>query len=286
VWPEEAYPTLPQQLENLILNPSFEYDTLATSTPKSWAFPTPGMTLHVSNEWAAVGTKSFKVKTPNNATEYGMFMEHFATGTPVEAGSVYNFQATFNVLELTNERHIFAIIKFYNAKEEHVGTEHFTKHITTTGVHTIKASVTAPEEAVTAEVTPFYIQGDGVAEFYIDKIYFGEGPAYFDGDTAGYHWTGTHGDSRSITTPRPGTPPKAKFKVENKGEVIKFTDESINGVGAIVNREWTFGDGDRIITNDEVVEHTYTKAGVYSVTLQVVDRHGRLNSKVEEVEAT
>jgi hypothetical protein len=84
-----------------------------------------------------------------------------------------------------------------------------------------------------------------------------------------------------------GAPPKAEFKVEEEHtEILKFTDESTKGGGAITQREWLFGDGQRIITNAPIVKHTYPKPGTYSVTLQVADRHGKLDSKIKKVIAT
>jgi hypothetical protein len=138
-----------------------------------------------------------KITTPTNATEYQMALAGFSTGAPVVPGFIYKFIATLNVLSITETREIFAIVKFYNAKGERVGSEHFTNFVNSPGEHTLELAATAPAEAATAEVTAFYINGKGKAEFYIDAIYFGEGNSYFDGGYPQAEWTGTLGDSIS-----------------------------------------------------------------------------------------
>ena len=102
------------------------------------------------------------------------------------------------MLARTGTREIFAIVKYYGAAGEHVGTETYSNFISATGVQQLESTSTAPPGAVTAEVTAFYMNGTGAVDFYIDEVYFGEGAPYFDGDSG--EWEGTPGDSVSVRT--------------------------------------------------------------------------------------
>jgi PKD repeat protein len=54
--------------------------------------------------------------------------------------------------------------------------------------------------------------------------------------------------------------------------------------GTIVNYDWYFGDGSRIIdSGDAPVKHTYTDAGTYYVELRVKDDHGQPGSTTESI---
>jgi PKD repeat protein len=69
--------------------------------------------------------------------------------------------------------------------------------------------------------------------------------------------------------------PTTVFKVKGlAARTFKFTDESTEGTGAIVTREWSFGDGAFASGNSLVEEHTYALAGEYTVTLITIDRNG------------
>ncbi len=70
-------------------------------------------------------------------------------------------------------------------------------------------------------------------------------------------------------------PPTPAFKVKGLApRTFRFTDESTEGTGAIVTREWNFGDGAFSSGNSLVEEHTYALAGEYTVTLITIDRNG------------
>ncbi len=53
---------------------------------------------------------------------------------------------------------------------------------------------------------------------------------------------------------------------------IHFTESVLAGVGHIIHRMWSFGDGDS--TNVENPSHTYTIAGNYTVSLHVINQFG------------
>jgi hypothetical protein len=76
------------------------------------------------------------------------------------------------------------------------------------------------------------------------------------------------------------TAPTAKFKITPISvKTFKFTDESTVGTGAIVSREWSFGDGEFVSGNQLVAEHTYALEGKYYVTLVAIDRNGLRNEE-------
>lgn len=78
------------------------------------------------------------------------------------------------------------------------------------------------------------------------------------------------------------TGPSASFtKTQIEARRFGFTGTSTLGTGAIVQREWDFGDGTRRIANDISQEHTYALAGEYYVTLILTDRNG-LHSQFTE----
>jgi PKD repeat protein len=85
-----------------------------------------------------------------------------------------------------------------------------------------------------------------------------------------------------IGTIGPNEPPISNFTftpVKPKAEFpVTFTSTSTDSDGYIVEYIWDFGDGLKLITHRETVKHTYTKPGVYNVTLTVKDNEGATNS--------
>ena len=81
------------------------------------------------------------------------------------------------------------------------------------------------------------------------------------------------------------TAPIAAFKIISLSvKTFKFTDESTNGTGAIVFREWSYGDGEFSAGNQLITEHTYSLEGTYYVTLITIDRNGLRNQVTHSVE--
>lgn len=74
--------------------------------------------------------------------------------------------------------------------------------------------------------------------------------------------------------------PKAAFTYEGSclGNATVFTN--ITGDGNEFT--WNFGDGTTVVNNDGTVEHTYTAAGTYTVTL-TVDNYGLENTYTEQI---
>ena len=80
------------------------------------------------------------------------------------------------------------------------------------------------------------------------------------------------------------TPPHAAFKTKGiAAKTFKFEDESTPGTGAIVTREWNFGDGAFSSGNTLVEEHIYALKGEYDVTLITIDRNGLRNHATHTV---
>lgn len=81
------------------------------------------------------------------------------------------------------------------------------------------------------------------------------------------------------------TAPTAAFSIEAlSSHLFEFKDESIEGTGAIVLREWNFGDGSSSTGNQLITEHNYSLKGTYYVTLVTTDRNGLRNQATHSVE--
>jgi len=83
-------------------------------------------------------------------------------------------------------------------------------------------------------------------------------------------------------------PPIASFTYypENPllGEQITFdASSSYDSDGNITNYEWVFGDGNVTNTTHEILNHSYSEAGSYEVTLTVTDNEGAMNSTTKEI---
>jgi large repetitive protein len=84
------------------------------------------------------------------------------------------------------------------------------------------------------------------------------------------------------------TSPHAMFTASANAHVIPFTASfdatlSCNPNGEIVSYLWTFGDGGS--DTGPVVDHTYSQAGLFDVTLTVFDENGRTASTSLAVQA-
>jgi|GEM_PF-4917250 len=83
-------------------------------------------------------------------------------------------------------------------------------------------------------------------------------------------------------------PPKASFDIKGEPKVNStlIFDASLSsdpGDDALTY-VWDFGDGHEITTENPIVEHVYTKAGNYTVTLRVVDEQGEFDIYSEQIE--
>ena len=80
-----------------------------------------------------------------------------------------------------------------------------------------------------------------------------------------------------------GQPPVANFGVATNGLRATFTDVSTDSDGKIVSHFWDFGDSGGALVAALNPVHTYAGAGTYSVTENVFDNSGNLNSKTKPV---
>ncbi|MEA3337360.1 MAG: PA14 domain-containing protein [Chloroflexota bacterium] len=84
---------------------------------------------------------------------------------------------------------------------------------------------------------------------------------------------------------QPSQPPTAVINAVTQGvvgETILFNGSASTGPNPIVTYQWSFGDGSG--DGSAVAEHVYDRAGVFSVTLRVVDSAGQEDSAVSQIE--
>ena len=94
-------------------------------------------------------------------------------------------------------------------------------------------------------------------------------------DNKGYR----NSTSKSITIYE-GEELKADFKVESDLLLVgsKIVFNASTSLGDILYYVWDFGDGSTLNVTSQVVNHTYTKPGIYQVNLTVIDRYGNRDS--------
>jgi len=82
--------------------------------------------------------------------------------------------------------------------------------------------------------------------------------------------------------------PVASFTYTPENPVVNQTitfnaSSSYDPDGTIVSYEWDFGDGNVTSTTHEILNHSYSEAGSYEVTLTVTDNDGATNSTTKEI---
>ena len=92
----------------------------------------------------------------------------------------------------------------------------------------------------------------------------------------------------SFTVRTENRPPIPRFSFSPCPIVVNQTVEfnaslSYDPDGLIVSYEWDFGDGNVTNTTEETINHSYSKAGSYDVTLTVTDDEGATNSTSKEI---
>jgi len=107
-------------------------------------------------------------------------------------------------------------------------------------------------------------------------------------------WTASYGAGYDIWLIKvkgegiPNQPPTASFTFSPKNplvnEEITFdASASTDPDGSIVSYEWDFGDGNITKTTEEKINHSYSEAGNYNVTLTVKDDKGATNSTAKVI---
>jgi len=89
----------------------------------------------------------------------------------------------------------------------------------------------------------------------------------------------------------PNKPPVANFTYSPERPIANQTitfdaSSSYDPDGTIVSYEWDFGDGSEETTTSPTIQHSYSIAGTYTVTLTVTDNDGLTNSTSTQVEVT
>jgi len=110
----------------------------------------------------------------------------------------------------------------------------------------------------------------------------GDTPYSIDGDKDNYPlmepW-----ENYFVVTPVPNQPPIANFTYSPEKPVVNQSvtfdaSSSYDPDGNITSYEWDFGDGNITNTTHEILNHSYSEAGSYEVTLTVTDDKGATNS--------
>jgi subtilisin family serine protease len=74
------------------------------------------------------------------------------------------------------------------------------------------------------------------------------------------------------TAPPDNQPPVANFTHDANGLTVAFTDTSTDSGGSVVDWSWAFGDGGTSSAQNPI--HIYSSAGIYTVSLTVIDDDG------------
>jgi len=93
----------------------------------------------------------------------------------------------------------------------------------------------------------------------------------------------TDSESKSVTVSSGGTnmPPDSDFSFTTDGLMAKFTYNASDPDGTIASWTWNFGDGNTSTALN--VNHVYTSAGTYAVSLSVTDNNGATDSITKNV---
>ena len=110
----------------------------------------------------------------------------------------------------------------------------------------------------------------------------GDTPYSIDGDKDNYPLMERF-ENYIVTTPAPNQPPIANFTYSPEKPVVNQSvtfdaSSSYDPDGTIVSYEWDFGDGNVTNTTHEILNHSYSEAGSYDVTLTVTDDDEVTNS--------
>jgi len=119
-----------------------------------------------------------------------------------------------------------------------------------------------------------------------DEDGIGDTPYIIDGDKDNYPLMEQF--ENYIVTPVPNQPPVANFTYSPEKPVVNQSvtfdaSSSYDPDGKIMNYEWDFGDGNITNTTHEIINHSYSEAGIYEVTLTVTDDKGAKNSTTKMV---
>jgi len=171
--------------QNLVPNPSFEYDTVGAA-PVAWATSsaliTSGATITVDNTFFV---NMMKIVTPGSGAQEGACVTlpgTFLAGTP------YTFQVTVQTASGT------AAMRLTLGVSGDTATTTFTA--TTSGVrYTLTWTPASNRTSVLACITT---GATSATTTYVDRVRVDQeasASTYFDGDTLGYTWLGTRGNS-------------------------------------------------------------------------------------------
>lgn len=197
------YPSV-SQTTNPVPNPSFAYDSVG-STPAAYTEEGALLSTYQVQAGGGLGSaQSLRMTLPTQAAAFQIPGAQSVT-IPVTSGQIVSFAASVNVLSLVGTAEAILGV-FWNG----MGSLVEAVTTTTTGVQQLsQLNVTVPP--ATTSMTLFIgwdtgtnASANAAADGYFGSVIIAQGPvlpSYFDGDTPGYEWSGTPGDSASV--PRP-----------------------------------------------------------------------------------
>jgi hypothetical protein len=186
---------------NLVANPSLEIDTSGWNVVGTLSSSTISRILTWTRRGDYGGRVQMVNNTGSNRNPY-LQSQNGASGSAVVVGTTYTAQLRVNLNALAGATNIFPRIVWYTAGGALVTTTDGTG-ITALGEQTITVSGAAPATAAFAAVgfgVTNLPSGGGTFDAYFDAAQLvaeSSASAYFDGDTPGCSWTGTHHASTS-----------------------------------------------------------------------------------------
>lgn len=232
-------------IENPILNPSFEYDTVG-SAPAIWLeflqAEVTGEAFAVSETWASSGKKSLHVKAKHAANTTEKFVEvkqnAVAQRIPVKAGDVWSIQVKLNIISAATAGGFRIFTYYYKKGSESLvasGTSPNGALVGLTGEQTLNfTNFTIPAEAelMGIAIVAYSNVSGATYEFYMDKIIASPGPevkGYFDGDSEFCAWGGVAGQSISIA---------GEVAYHNDPRIVRSGIENVLQPGVVAAADW------------------------------------------------
>lgn len=179
---------------NLVPNGSFEREA-AGAAPLGWTRLNGDESVVASAFAGGVGTKA--VAIGNGLTQSHNIIQSVASA--VTPGVSYKVAAAFKQISVTGGQ-LFVTIQWFDASAALIslssGAVDTGPGLNATGV--VSVTATAPVGAVTAKVK--IDKGFNTTQYHVDAIMFApaaQGITYADGDTPGWVWNGTAGNSTS-----------------------------------------------------------------------------------------
>lgn len=197
--------------QNMVLQPQFSHLAVNAVPAQYLNGNKAATTFKVTEGWSA-GRKALEIVTASMAkgetnvalakgsTTFGPTSNLFL----VVEGEHYSFRGAINVASITGSMSLFGAVEWYDNNGILLKTE-LLPAFAAVGEHTISAVLTAPAKAAGAIFTPLVSEATAAASkatVFLDKVDMSPSPEnialeYGDGDSSGWEWIGTVGESSS-----------------------------------------------------------------------------------------